>query len=148
MNALFRILIWWQLFFFFVTGSDSSTGSNETLSPSSCKLLNFWLVQIVRVFNCDGKFTPHSSSFWNLVLVQFLLLISIADFPLCDGLPFNSSSCQNLGLVQIVSVFNRDGKFSSFVSSFWNFVLVQFVLLSWIANFLPSSGLQIVVVEF
>ena len=38
-------------------------------------------MQIVRVFNRDGKFTPHSSSFWNLVLVQFLLLISIADFP-------------------------------------------------------------------
>ena len=31
-----------DFFFFFVNGSDSSTGSNETFSPSSLKLLEFW----------------------------------------------------------------------------------------------------------
>ena len=31
-----------DFFFFFVYGSDSSTGSNETFSPSSLKLLEFW----------------------------------------------------------------------------------------------------------
>ena len=55
MNALFGILMWSQLFFVFVfvTGSDSSTGSNETFSPSFmqvvkisglCKLSVFLIV--------------------------------------------------------------------------------------------------------
>ena len=109
-------------------------------------------MQIACVLNRDGKFTPR----WLKQFLEFSACsISLAQFGfqispsvMDHSLPINSSSCSNLGLVQIVSVFNRDGKFSSFVEHFLEFCASSICLASQIANFLPSLGLRFVFVEF